>query len=238
MMRTHGATALVAVSILLVGCSGGGSGSFDSAALDSGDQKASYGMGLNVGTQIVDAKDRLDRAAFMRGVEDALQSRDPAITREEIQASLQAFATEIQASAAAARESAAADNLAEGEAFLAENGARDGVVTTESGLQYEVLREGEGVSPGPEDEVNLHYRGTLTDGTEFDASYGGAPATFGVGAVIPGFSEALQLMTPGSHFRVVIPSDIAYGRQGAGADIGPNAVLIFEIELFEIVSQG
>ncbi len=237
-MRMYVGTALVAVSTLLAGCSGGGAGSFDSAPLDTGDQKASYGMGLNVGTQIVDAKDRLDRAAFMRGVEDALQSRDPAISREEIQASLQAFATEIQAVAAAERESAAADNLALGETFLAENGAKEGVVITESGLQYEVLREGEGASPGPDDEVNLHYRGTLIDGTEFDASYGGAPATFGVGAVIPGFSEALQLMTEGSHYRIVIPSDIAYGRQGAGADIGPNAVLIFEIELFEIVSQG
>jgi len=237
MIRIRLSTACVGLAVLLVGCSGG-SPSFDSAALDSGDQKASYGMGLNVGTQIVDAKDRLDRAAFMRGVEDALQSNEPAISREDIQAALQAFATEIQAVAAADRERVASENLQAGEAYLAENGARDGVTTTESGLQYEVLREGDGPTPGPDDQVNLHYRGSLIDGTEFDASYGGAPVTFAVSGLISGFSEALLLMPMGSHYRIVIPPDIAYGRQGTGREIGPNAVLVFEIEVFEIVNGG
>jgi FKBP-type peptidyl-prolyl cis-trans isomerase len=111
------------------------------------------------------------------------------------------------------------------------------VTITASGLQYEVLREGEagGAQPTPADQVSIHYRGTLIDGTEFDSSYSrGQPAQFGVMGVIPGFSEGLQLMTVGSHYRFVIPADMAYGPQGAGSDIGPNAALIFEIELLDI----
>ena len=112
-------------------------------------------------------------------------------------------------------------------------------MTTESGLQYEVLSQGDGPMPGSEDQVQLHYRGTLIDGTEFDSSYErGEPAQFGVGGVIPGFSEALQLMSVGSHFRVVIPSEIGYGPQGTGGPIGPNATLIFEIELLEIIDPA
>lgn len=128
-----------------------------------------------------------------------------------------------------------AANREAGEAYLAENGAREGVTTTESGLQYEVLEEGDGPSPGPDDQVRIHYRGTLPDGTEFDSSYDGEPVVFGVGGVIPGFSEGLQLMEVGSSYRFVIPSDIAYGPQGSGGVIGPDATLIFEVELFEIV---
>ena len=109
------------------------------------------------------------------------------------------------------------------------------MTTTESGLQYEVLREGEGASPTRDDQVRLHYRGTLIDGTEFDSSYDGDPVVFPAGGLIPGFTEALLLMTPGSHFRVVIPSEIAYGPNGSGGAIGPNATLVFEIEFFEVV---
>ena len=129
-------------------------------------------------------------------------------------------------------------NSVEGEAYLASNAEKDGVTTTASGLQYEVLREGEagGAQPTAADEVSINYRGTLIDGTEFDSSYTrGQPAQFGVMGVIPGFSEGLQLMTVGSQFRFVIPSDIAYGAQGAGGDIGPNSTLIFEIELLDIL---
>ena len=113
-----------------------------------------------------------------------------------------------------------------------------GVITTESGLQYEVLREGDGPSPTMNDQVVVHYRGTLTDGTQFDASYDrGEPNTFPVNGLIEGFSEALQLMSVGSHIRVTIPSELAYGEAGRGALIGPNATLIFEIELLEIVGR-
>jgi len=228
------ATGLAALTVTIAACSDG-AGSFESASLESDDQKASYGIGLNVGNQITDSRDRLDRAAFMRGVEDALQGNEPAVPREEIQPALQAFAEEVQAAAAEARELAATENEAAGRAFLEENAEFEAVTVTESGLQYEVLREGDGSVPTAGDQVELHYRGMLLDGTEFDSSYGGDPAVFGVGAVIPGFAEALQLMPVGSQYRVWIPSDLAYGAQGSGPVIGPNSVLIFEIELLDIV---
>lgn len=227
-------TGLAALTVTIAACSNG-AGSWESASLESDDQKASYGIGLNVGNQITDSRDRLDRAAFMRGVEDALQGNEPAVPREEIQPALQAFAEEVQAAAAAAREELAVENEAAGRAFLDENAQREEVTTTESGLQYEVLREGDGSAPTAADQVQLHYRGTLVDGTEFDSSYDGEPAVFGVGAVIPGFAEALQLMAVGSHYRVWIPSDLGYGPQGSGPLIGPNSVLVFEIELLDIV---
>lgn len=227
-------TGLAALTVTIAACSNGAD-SFESASLESDDQKASYGIGLNVGNQITDSRDRLDRSAFMRGVEDALQGNEPAVPREEIQPALQAFAEEVQAAANAAREEMAVENEAAGRAFLEENAEREEVTTTETGLQYEVLREGDGPVPTAADQAQLHYRGTLVDGTEFDTSYGGEPAVFGVGAVIPGFAEALQLMPVGSHYRVWIPSDLAYGPQGSGPIIGPNAVLVFEIELLDIV---
>ena len=217
------------------GCSSQGDLSFDSAPLETNDQKASYGIGLNVGTQIIDTEARLDRAAFMRGLEDALRNDEPAVPRSELESVLQAFAGEIEAAAVAERETAGATNAAEGSSYQAENAGREEVTTTESGLQYEVLRAGDGPRPEADDLVRLHYRGTLIDGTEFDASYGGDPAEFGVGGVIPGFSEALQLMPVGSHYRVVIPSELGYGPRGSGPLIGPNATLIFEIELLGIV---
>jgi len=233
MMVRNGA-ALLGASILLGACSGG-SVSFESAAIDTDDQKASYGIGLNVGTQIADTKDRLDRMAFMRGIEDALQANDPAIPREELQEVLQAFGQAIQAEAAQARAAQGQENAEAGMSYQEDNGGRDGVITTESGLQYEVLRGGEGTSPTRDDQVRLHYKGTLVDGTEFDSSYDGDPVVFPAGGLIPGFTEALLLMQPGSHFRVVIPSEIGYGPNGSGPVIGPNSTLIFEIELFEVV---
>jgi len=230
--------ALLGVTVMLGACSNsGGTASFESAALDTNDQKASYGIGLNVGGQIADARDRLDRSAFMRGIEDALQSNEPALSRQELQTVLEAFGQEIEAAAAEARTRVADENAVAGAAYLEEDRARDGVVTTASGLQYEVLREGEGASPTADDQARLHYRGSLIDGTEFDSSYEGDPVVFAVGRMIPGFREALLLMKPGSHYRLVIPSDIAYGPNGGqpGSPIGPNATLVFEIEMFEVV---
>lgn len=234
-MRLRVGAALLGAAAIWVGCSSEGDISFESASLETNDQKASYGIGLNVGTQIIDTEARLDRAAFMRGLDDALRNAEPAIPRSELQTVLQTFAGEIEAEAAAGREAAGEENAAEGAEYLAENAAREDVTTTESGLQYEVLREGDGPVPSADDMVRLHYRGTLIDGTEFDSSHGGDPAEFGVGGVITGFSEALQMMPVGSHYRVVIPSELAYGPRGSGPLIGPNETLIFEIELLEIV---
>lgn len=237
-MRIRLGTAALGVATLLAACTASeGSMDMSSAALDSNDQKASYGIGLNVGSQISETKDRLDRMAFLRGVEDALQGSDPAIELEELQMVLSQFAEEMQAASQAAYEASAATNLEEGAAFLAENGGKEGVMTTESGLQYEVIAQGDGSMPTAADQIQLHYRGTLIDGSEFDSSYGGEPAQFGVGGVIPGFGEALMLMAVGSHYKFVIPSEIAYGPQGSQGVIGPNATLIFEIELLAIVEN-
>ena len=209
--------------------------SFETAAIDSDAQKASYGIGLRMGRQLADAVDMLDRAAFMRGFEDALGGEGPDIELNELTSVTQSFIADMQASAEAAGMRMGEENAAAGTAYLAENAARDGVLTTDSGMQYEVLRTGEGPSPTLDQSVRLHYMGTLIDGTEFDSSYEGEPVVFGVGQLITGFTEALTLMQAGSHFRVVLPPDIAYGPSGSGGGIGPNATLIFEIELLEIV---
>jgi FKBP-type peptidyl-prolyl cis-trans isomerase len=232
-MRIRHSAALLGAALVLSACGGTGS---SNAALDTDDQKASYGIGLDMGRSLEPAKGRLDMPAFTKGVQDAMAGADPALADSVIQTALQAFSQSIMEAQQAEQAAAGEKNKAEGEAFMAENGAKEGVITTESGLQYEVLREGDGPRPTADDQVKINYKGTLIDGTQFDSSYDrGEPAVFGVGGVIAGFSEALQLMPVGSQFRVVIPGDLGYGAQGAGGDIGPNATLIFEIELLEIV---
>ena len=227
MMRYRYGVALVAMVALASACQQ----QAGSVSLESDDAKASYAIGQDVGRNLAPTVDRLDRAAFMKGVEDMLDGAEAAVPAEELQAAMQAFSEALMADRAAVGD----DNRAAGEAFLAENGAKDGVVTTDSGLQYEVLREGDGPMPTAEDQVRIHYRGTLIDGTEFDTSYGREPAVFQVGGVIAGFTEALLLMPVGSQYRIAIPGDLAYGANGAGALIGPNATLVFELELLEIV---
>ncbi len=203
------------------------------ATLETDSQRASYGIGLNMGRSLVDVMEHVDMPALMKGLNDGLGDADPALSHEEIQAAVTAFTEAIEAAAAE-------EGIAEGEAFLADNGAREGVITTESGLQYEVLQEGGGPAIESGQIAVLHYRGTLPDGTVFDSSYDDDPATedqpasFGVDNVISGFSEALKLMAVGSRIRVAIPSELAYGTAGAPPNIGPNQVLIFEIELLGV----
>lgn len=232
-MKLSLGAAFLCSATLLAGCSSGAP-SYETAALDTNDQKASYGIGMNMGSQLAQAADRLDREALMRGIEDGLQGNESQISDGEMQSILMQFGSEIEAAAETERSQEGEANLAAGAAYLAENGAKQGVTTTASGLQYEVLRVGEGERPTVDSTVRLHYRGSLIDGTEFDSSYGGEPAVFMVSGVIPGFTEALILMPVGSHYRIVIPAGIAYGPQGSGP-IGPNSTLIFEIELLEIV---
>ena len=205
------------------------------ATLDTGDQKASYGIGLQMGSQLAPAETHLDLDAFLAGIRDGMAGNEPAVSQEELQIALNELNAVVQEEETQRMAAEAEANATEGAAFLAENATKDGVMVTESGLQYEVITEGEGQAPGPADRARLHYRGTLIDGTEFDSSYGGDPAEFGVSGVIPGFSEGLQLMAPGSHYRFFIPSDLAYGPGGTGGPIGPNATLIFEVEMLEIV---
>lgn len=227
----HG--ALLGALLLASACGGGGSGS---AKLDTDDQKASYGIGLQMGRNLAPAKDHLDMKAFMKGIEDAVAQRDAAIGQDEIQVALQAFSKTVTDEQQKAHTAAAEKNKAEGEAYLTQNAAKEGVHTTESGLQYEVLTQGDGPVPTAQDRVRVHYKGTLIDGQQFDSSYDrGEPAVFNLnGGVIKGFAEGVELMPVGSKYRFVIPSDLAYGERGAGGDVGPNATLIFEIELLGI----
>ncbi len=224
-------TAIFAVT-MLTACQSG------SASLETDDEIASYGFGLDIGRSLEPTVTHLDRGALIRGIEDVLDGLDPAISDEVLAEVTQRVGTLIREEQAAEFEAMIETNRVEGEAYLASNAEKDDVTVTDSGLQYEVILEGEAgaLRPTPANQVTLHYRGTLIDGSEFDSSYArGQPATFGVTGVIPGFSEGLQLMTVGSHYRFVIPSDLAYGPQGTGPDIGPNATLIFEIELIEIL---
>jgi FKBP-type peptidyl-prolyl cis-trans isomerase len=221
---------------LAVGCSDDGDGGSDgTSSLETDDQQASYAIGVQVGTNLRPTGDHLDLNAFRRGMNDALAEAEPALTEEQMMAASQKLQAAVQEEQATIAREQAEANTTEGQAYLAENGAKDGVVSTESGRQYEVLRSGDGATPAMEDAVTIHYRGTLIDGTEFDSSYErDEPATFTVNGVIPGFSEGLQLMPVGSQYRFVIPGDIAYGPQGTQGMIGPNQTLIFEVELIEI----
>ncbi len=203
--------------------------------LDNDKNKASYTIGVQMGSQVASIKDMINQDALIMGFRDSIEGKDSQLTTEDMQATMQAFQQRIIEQQQAKQKEAGEKNIAEGEKFLAENKAREGVKVTESGLQYEVLQEGTGETPAASDTVVTHYRGTLIDGTEFDSSYKrDAPATFPVSGVIKGWTEALQLMKVGAKWKLFIPSELAYGARGAGSDIGPNQVLIFEIELLEI----
>ena len=199
--------------------------------------KASYAIGLNIGRNMSQQGLGIDRDQLMAGLRDGLDGGDPAFSEEEMQAAMQTFQQRMMAEQQAERQRAAGDNAAAGQAFLAENAAREGVVATASGLQYEVEVAGEGAPPTLADQVVVHYRGKLLDGTEFDSSYSrGEPATFPLGGVIPGFSEGLQKFAKGGKGTLWIPGELAYGENGApGGTIGPNATLVFEIELVDVL---
>ncbi len=207
--------------------------------LETSAQRLSYGIAYGLGERMAADALEVDVAAFTAGLSDALGQKQPRLTQEEIQAEMQAYQQKMMEQQQAQQDALAATNQAAADAFLAENGAREGVVVTESGLQYEVLEAGDGPKPGPEDTVEVHYRGTLVDGTEFDSSYSrGQTVTFGVGQVIPGWTEALQLMPVGSKWKLAIPPELGYGAGGAGQMIGPNAALVFDVELVSIPSQA
>lgn len=199
--------------------------------------RISYALGLSMGNNFrASGIHELNVEDFSDGVAAVFNGSKPKMTYDEAKAEIQKFFTAMEAEQKAQSAKLAEANEAEGKEFLAKNGIRPEVKTTATGLQYEVLVEGNGQSPAPEDQVEVHYTGTLLDGTKFDSSVDrGVPATFGVTQVIPGWVEALQMMPVGSKWRLYIPSDLAYGKQGAGGVIGPNATLIFEVELLEIL---
>jgi FKBP-type peptidyl-prolyl cis-trans isomerase len=208
------------------------------AALDTHEKRLSYGIAQGFGQQMKANSLPLDGAAFNAGLMDALEGRESRLTQEEIATEMQTFQDSMNARQTAQRAQQGVANSAAGMEFLVKNGTREGVKVTDSGLQYEIIEEGTGAVPGADDTVEVHYRGTLVDGTEFDSSYKrGETVSFGVGQVIPGWTEALQMMPVGSKWKLFIPPELAYGTGGAGAAIGPNATLIFDVELVSIAGE-
>jgi len=200
--------------------------------LDSPAQKASYGIGLNMGRSLSqEGVDDLDPKAVALGIEDAVGKKDSRLKDEEL---MEAFAA-LQKQAEERMAKVSEDNLAAGKKFLEENGKKENVVTTESGLQYEILKKADGAQPKADDTVTVHYEGKLLDGSVFDSSIKrGQPIDLPVGGVIPGWVEALQLMHVGEKVRLWIPSDLAYGAQSPSPAIPANSVLVFELELLGI----
>ena len=197
------------------------------------EQKASYGIGLQMGQQLAGSGlEGLDISSISEGIATALKGDMPVIEVDEINQALQ----EVHGRAQEVREAAAKEAAAEGEAFLKENAQREEITVLESGLQYEVITAGNGEIPTSDKQVRVHYHGQLTDGTVFDSSVSrGQPAEFPVTGVIKGWVEALQLMPVGSKWKLYIPQDLAYGERGAGAAIPPYAALVFEVELLDIL---
>jgi FKBP-type peptidyl-prolyl cis-trans isomerase len=214
------------------------------APLTTRKQKFSYALGMNIGAglggNLKKQSIEFDPALVSQGLKDSLNGAKTQLTQEEAQAVLTEVQNEVKKQQQEKTQQAAAANKTEGEAFLAANKAKSDIVTLPSGLQYKILTAGAGPKPTAADSVKCNYKGTLINGTEFDSSYKrGQPATFGVGQVIKGWTEALQLMPVGSKWQLFIPSDLAYGAQGAGGgQIGPNATLIFEVELLSIEDKA
>ena len=203
--------------------------------LDNQTAKASYSIGSQLGSQVAQAKDMIDHDALIMGFKDSMDGKELQISAEEMQTVMQTFQQAMMEKQQSKQNALKETNKAEGDKFLAENKSKEGVKTTASGLQYKVLKKGSGEAPKLTDTVVTHYSGTLINGKVFDSSYKrNSPATFPVNGVIKGWTEALQLMEVGAKWQLFIPSELAYGERGAGADIGPNQVLIFEIELLEI----
>lgn len=197
--------------------------------------RASYVIGFNLGQSLKTNNVTANADLLIQGFRDALAGKDAVLTPEEMQAAMTSLQQQVQQQQQEKSKAEGAKNQAAGDAFLATNKDRPGVKTTASGLQYEVLTEGTGPSPKATDQVTVNYKGTLIDGTVFDSSYDrGEPATFVLNQVIGGWTEGVQLMKVGSKYKFYIPAALAYGERGAGGVIGPNSVLVFEVELLSI----
>jgi FKBP-type peptidyl-prolyl cis-trans isomerase FklB len=222
----------VALSIALVaGCVNAG----DNTALKSEKDKVSYSIGLNIGNNFKSQSVDINSDILAKGIKDALSGSKPLMTETEIQETMAAFQKEMNAKQAERIKELAEKNKKEGEAFLAENKKKNEVKTTASGLQYKIIKAGNGPKPKATDTVAVNYRGTLIDGKEFDSSYKrGEPASFPLNGIIPGWTEAMQLMPVGSKWQLFLPPALAYGERGSGREIGPNATLVFEVELLSI----
>lgn len=205
----------------------------------SAKEKASYAIGVNIARNLKQQPGlEIDTASVILGIQDGSAGAAMKLSDREMEEALQAMSAEVSKKAAAKQKEAGEANKKEGDAFLAANKSKEGVQVRPSGLQFKVLKEGNGAMPKATDTVKVHYRGTLINGKEFDSSFKrNEPATFPVNRVIPGWTEALQLMKVGSKYQLWIPSELAYKENGAGADIGPNSTLIFEVELLAIEAE-
>jgi FKBP-type peptidyl-prolyl cis-trans isomerase FklB len=198
-------------------------------------EKTSYALGMDVGISFKNLPAEIDVDYLVSGIKDTFTGDKLKISKEEFQSLMEDFQKEIQEKSTKMKEKMGAENIEIGKVFLDENKKKEGVITTDSGLQYIVLDEGDGEIPMADDTVMVHYKGTLIDGTEFDSSIKrGEPTTFPVKGVIPGWTEALQIMKVNSKFRLFVPSALAYGANGAGNTIAPHSVLVFEVELLDI----
>ncbi|MBQ0833404.1 FKBP-type peptidyl-prolyl cis-trans isomerase [Marinobacter sp.] len=226
---------ILAMTGIVAGCSTQSETPVD-PKLDSTDQKVSYGMGLVLGERMNNDLPNLQMDQFLQGIQHGHAGDDETkrMSREEIQQALMEYQKSLQAEQGKQVEELAQKNMEAGKTFLAENAERDGIQTTESGLQYEILEEGEGEQPGATDTVRVHYTGELLSGEVFDSSRErGEPVSFGLNQVIPGWTEGLQLMNEGARYKLYIPSDLAYG-PGGNRSIGPNETLVFDVELLAI----
>ena len=207
----------------------------DAPELKSDKEKLSYSIGMDIGEKLKQQSIDVDTELLARGLKDRYGGGKTILTEDEARQTFTVFQKQQMAKQAETMRLLGEKNRADGEKFLAENAKKEGVKMLPSGLQYKEITPGKGKSPKATDNVTTNYRGTLIDGTEFDSSYKrGQPATFPVSGVIPGWTEALQLMREGGKWQLFVPSNLAYGERGAGREIGPNATLIFEVELISV----
>lgn len=225
---------VVAVTVMLIAgqaCAG------DQVTLKTQKDKISYIIGLNIGMNMKRQSVDVDTGLFLKGLKDGLKGAKPAMSEADMRKVMTAFNEEMKKKHDEEVKEAGKKNKEQGDKFLAENKKKEGVVTLPSGLQYKIIKKGEGKSPTVNDIVTVNYRGTLINGKEFDSSYKrGKPATFPVKGVIKGWTEALQLMKPGAEWELFIPPDLAYGARGAGNVIPPDSTLIFKVELLSVKS--
>jgi len=219
---------LLVGAMALAGCGERGAPGLASLA-----DSASYAVGMSWGSTLTEMTEHMDLDLVVQGLRDGAHNK-AALSESDARRIVRAFAQQMDTVMRRQQDERAEANARAGESYRAENAKRSGVQTTASGLQYEVLSEGDGARPARTDTVTVHYRGTLIDGSEFDSSHGNEPVTFALDRVIPGWTEGLQLMTVGSKYRFVLPPELGYGERGAAPDIGPNATLIFEVELLGI----
>lgn len=236
MQTSHKILVLILAAALAAACSKTEDGvTADASDLQTDAQKFGYAIGVDIGKSLTPVKDDVDIDSLVKGLEETVAGKTPRMTdetREKVKAEI---SSKLQKKQMEERLAKAGKAKEAGAKFLEDNGKREGVKTTASGLQYEVIAEGEGATPRKEDKVTVHYKGTLTDGTEFDSSIArGQPVTFPLGNVIPGWTEGLQLMKTGGKAKLYIPAELGYGERGAGAKIGPNETLVFEVELIKI----